>query len=432
LGEQKKFEGALHENEEIYKFIVGGTKEIILIIDKMGKILFANRRTFEVTGYTEKEMIGKSITSFLTKDSIKTAFYALAKEFLGQHQKEIELKIKTKSGEIRYLEVAEGSVPVREKDKTVGILVTGLDITEHKEAEEELKTSEQRFRTLFEYAPDAYYLNDMKGNFLEGNLAAEKLTGYKKDELLGGNMFKLKLLSKEQLPKAAFLLAKNALGKSTGPDEFVLSRKDGSKVSVEIMTYSVKMGKQKLTLGIARDVTERKKAEEALRRSEAHLKEAQSLGRIGSWEFDVEKQTIVWSEETYVLYEHDPKLGPPSPEEEARYYSAEQAKTLRDYAARAIETGKKFSYDLTAKLPSGRTVYLAATMRPVKDERGRVVKLFGTVQDITNRKIKEEELIKRTEESERFSKLSVGRELKMVELKKRISELENQIKNKSK
>jgi len=268
ITERKKIEEELKEKEEKNRFISESTRDIILIIDKTGKILFTNKRALEASGYAENEMMGKSIASFLTKDSIKTAFYVLAKEFLGQPQKKIELKIKTKSGEIRYLEVDEGSASVREKGKTVGILVTGRDITERKEAEEELKNSEERFRMLFEYAPDAYYLNDMKGNFLEGNLAAENLTGYKKNELLRGNMFKLKLLSKEQLPKAASLLAKNALGKSTGPDEFVLSRKDGSKVNVEIMTYPVKIGGQKLTLGIARNVTERRKAEEKLKTSE--------------------------------------------------------------------------------------------------------------------------------------------------------------------
>jgi len=129
-----------------------------------------------------------------------------------------------------------------------------------------------------------------------------------------------------------------------------------------------------------------------LRESAERLREAQAMGRIGSWEFDIGNRTIRWSDQTYELYERDPALGPPTPEEEATYYSPEQAKVLREYARRAIEEGEEFEYDLQAKLPGGRTTHFAATMRPIKDENGRVSKLFGTVQDITERKRAEEKL----------------------------------------
>jgi len=122
------------------------------------------------------------------------------------------------------------------------------------------------------------------------------------------------------------------------------------------------------------------------------LREAQSLGRIGSWEYDIASKVIIWSEQVYKLYGRDPSQGPPTAEEEASYYSPEQTKELRDHAAKAIETGQEFVYDLEAKLPGGKTAYFYATMRPIKDSRNRVVKLVGTVQDITDRKKMEEEI----------------------------------------
>jgi PAS domain S-box-containing protein len=134
----------------------------------------------------------------------------------------------------------------------------------------------------------------------------------------------------------------------------------------------------------------------ALEQSEEKLKEAQALGRIGNWEFDVDNQTINWSDEVYRLYERDPGLGPPTVEEEAAYYAPEQARILREYARRAAEEGREFAYDLQAKLPGGTLAHFSATMRPVKDESGRVIRLFGTVQDITERRRAEEALEKRT------------------------------------
>ncbi|HEX7320632.1 MAG TPA: HD domain-containing phosphohydrolase [bacterium] len=139
---------------------------------------------------------------------------------------------------------------------------------------------------------------------------------------------------------------------------------------------------------------ERKKAAKALLGSERLLKEAQALGKIGNWEFDLATQKIAWSDEVYVLYERDKSLGPPTAEEEAEYYSEEQAKKLREYTKLAVETGQEFEYDLVTKLLDGKICLFHASMRPVKDTGGRVVRLFGTVQDITERKRAEETLRK--------------------------------------
>ncbi len=106
-------------------------------------------------------------------------------------------------------------------------------------------------------------MSDLKGNFIDGNKTAEKIIGYKKEELIGKNFLKLKVLSPGQLPKAAKLLAKNALGLSTGPDEFTLTRKDGSTVIVELSTHPLKIGKRTLVFSIGRDISDRKRAEKA-------------------------------------------------------------------------------------------------------------------------------------------------------------------------
>ena len=131
--------------------------------------------------------------------------------------------------------------------------------------------SNEWLRILFEYAPDAYYLSDLEGNLIDGNRAAESLTGYNKDELIGESFLKLDLLPADQIPKAAALLIRNALGKPTGPDEFSLKPKNGAPVFVEIRTYPVNIEGRTLVLGIARDITKRKKDEEELKESTQRL-----------------------------------------------------------------------------------------------------------------------------------------------------------------
>ncbi len=128
----------------------------------------------------------------------------------------------------------------------------------------DLELSEQQFQMIFEYAPDGYYISDLQGKFIKGNRAAEKITGYDREELVGKNFLSEGLLSKSQIPQAAKLLAKNLLGKDTGPDCFTLTRKDGSLVEVEISSHPIKINDKVMVLGIARDISDRKQVEDNL------------------------------------------------------------------------------------------------------------------------------------------------------------------------
>ncbi|MBC8393448.1 MAG: PAS domain S-box protein [Deltaproteobacteria bacterium] len=151
---------------------------------------------------------------------------------------------------------------IKKLEKTNAVLQQ--EIEERKQAEEALKKSEERYRSLFQNAPDAYYVNDLEGNFVDGNKAAEELTGYQKEELIGKNFFEVGLLPEDQLPKAIAHLEKNNAGQPTGPEEFILIKKNGEQVIVEIRTLLTQIGNKDVVLGIARDLTNRKHLEEQL------------------------------------------------------------------------------------------------------------------------------------------------------------------------
>ena len=264
------------------------------------------------------------------------------------------------------------------------------NITERKQAEEKLQDSEEYLKILFDYAPDAYYINDLKGNFIDGNKAAERLIGYKREELIGKSFLKLKLLSLADIPKAATLLAKNLMGQPTGPDEFVLNRKDNSKVTVEIFTYPVKIKGKTLVLGIARDVTERKQAEEVLKESEGKLRN-------------------IFENSTNLFYSHTPEhvLTYLSPQvEDILGYTQEEAmirwtKLTSDnpvneigfkYTVKAIETGKRQPpYELELVKKNGEKIWVEVREFPeIKD--GKTITIIGSLTDITERKQAEENL----------------------------------------
>jgi len=146
------------------------------------------------------------------------------------------------------------------------------------------------------------------------------------------------------------------------------------------------------TAALLTDIQIRKVTEKKLLESEKALKEAQKIGKIGNWELDLSTQEIKWSDQVFELYERDIQLGPPTVDEEVKYYTEEQAKMLRSQALQCIETGLVFNYDIEPVLPSGKKVYFTASIKPVKNENGKLIKLFGTVQDITERKQAEEAL----------------------------------------
>ncbi len=168
---------------------------------------------------------------------------------------EILMKNDNKNNEQLLKEIGDLKTKITELEKSDA---------KHKLAEDALESSEEKFKILFESAPDAYFLSDLKGTFIDGNKAAENLIGYKKDELIGKNYLNLKILSAKEILKASKLLVKNFQGKGTGPDEFVLNRKDKSHVWAEIITFPVKIKDKTVILGIARDITDRKKTDEEI------------------------------------------------------------------------------------------------------------------------------------------------------------------------
>jgi len=139
---------------------------------------------------------------------------------------------------------------------------------QRKKAEEALKESENRLNILFESAPDAYYIYDFEGEFIDSNKIAEELIGYSRKELIGKNFVDAGILPRDQIENAMNTLADNINGIATGPDEQTLIRKDGTRVYTEIISHPIKIGGKDRILGIARDITDRKKAEKTLHENE--------------------------------------------------------------------------------------------------------------------------------------------------------------------
>lgn len=266
ISERREAEIRLRESEERYRELVEKAGAAVLIDDRAGKLQYCNKRLAEIFGYSLQEMHTRDIWSIIHPDDVARVRKIRNSLIRGKKvSAKFEFMGRCKNREAVCVEV--DAVGMRNGGKVTGTRSYIWDITQLKNTEEAIRSSEERLKAIFEYAPDGYYLMDLKGSFLDGNKAAEEMTGYTKKELIGKNFAKVKLLSADQLPKALSLLARNSLGQRTGPDEFILTRKDGSRTIVGISTFPVKMRGQTVILGTARDITDYKRTQDELRLS---------------------------------------------------------------------------------------------------------------------------------------------------------------------
>ena len=272
ITERKRAEGTLRRSELLNRSLVEHIPLRIFVKDRDSVYVSCNTLYAHDLGVEPEQIAGKDDFAFFPRE--------LAEQYRADDQtvitsgtlKDTDEKFQV-AGEERWVHTIK--VPYRDQQGGVhGVLGIFDDITERKKMEEELRRSEERFRVLFDFAPDAYYLHDVQGILVDGNRVAEDLIGYKRDELIGSSFQELKLVREDQLEKAAGLLAANAAGSPAGPDELVLVRRDGMEIPIEIRTVPMKIGDQTLVLGIARDITERKRREKELKDSMERLRKA--------------------------------------------------------------------------------------------------------------------------------------------------------------
>ena len=138
------------------------------------------------------------------------------------------------------------------------------------------------------------------------------------------------------------------------------------------------------------DVTERKRAEDTLRKSDADLNDAQRVAQVGSWTWNATTDTITWSEEYYRIYGRDLKQRPPGYKEHLQLYTPESAARLDAVVKKALQTGQPYELELEQACADGKRRWVTARGEITRDESGRIDGLRGTAHDITERKVAEE------------------------------------------
>jgi PAS domain S-box-containing protein len=255
----------IEELSRFRTFLDNSYDAIFLITIPSGRILDVTSAVSRLLSYSPCEVVDRYFMDFFINNKIQ-ALQNLFIELSGSADEKRTHITTMVSREGVHIPV-ELSLTSMVYNEIPSVVVVAHDITERVRAEEELKRSEERFRFLFEYAPDAFFIFDSSGRLIDGNHIATLMTGYVKEELQHKSLLDHDFVPPDNSSPVRSILEKNAQGFPTGPDELVLIRSDSERIIIELQTFPFRFEDRNSILGIARDITRRRQDEEEKNRA---------------------------------------------------------------------------------------------------------------------------------------------------------------------
>jgi PAS domain S-box-containing protein len=359
-----------------------------------GEIIYWSQEIYRLFGFDPKKGIPpfETFRQRIHPDDQARAADVLERTIRDKVPYEILFRAVLPDGRLKYIH-SVGHPVFNPSGEVVEVVGTNMDVTERQQAEEALRRSEQRLRDVIETIPTMAWtaLPDGANDF--ANQRWLEYTGKDRENTSGAGW------------KTAFHPADIA----THVEKWHMSLTTGKPFENEARLRRTGNGEYRWFLhravplrdelgnivkwyGTATDIEDRKRAEEALRRSEGYLAEAQKLTRSGSWAWNVRRGAIFWSREVFRIYECDPEKINPTwsyilerihPEDRAGI--EQRAKMEASQKERVDSEG-----DFRIVLPDGKIKHLHSIAHPVIDESGEITEVVGTVMDVTERKLAEE------------------------------------------
>jgi PAS domain S-box-containing protein len=394
ITDRKQAQEKIRQSEAELRQLIDVIPQQVFVFDADWNPCFANRRDLEYTGLTAQEMQSReAVASTFHPEDQKRLEVARQRASANGAPLEIEARVRGKDGGHRWFLIRDN--PFRdEHGRILRWYGTRTDIEDRKRAEEALRRSEvflaeaQRLTHTgsWAYSPATgetlYWSDEMFRIF---GLDPERVTSLASEAAQVVHPDDLRQMSESAragfADKAEFL------------QDFRLMLRDGTIKHLHVIWHPVlgEDGNLAHYIGTAADVTERKRAEEVLRRSEAYLAEAQRLTHTGSWAYGAAGGAAYWSEENLRIWGFDPLHGAPDIELVRQRIHPEDRDNALEYAQEEVRARRDFTQEFRIVLPDGTVRHIQAVGHPVINASGEGIEVVGTHIDITERKRAEEE-----------------------------------------
>ncbi len=382
ITDRKRAEEALKESEEKFRNVAEQSPNMIFI-NKRGRIVYVNNRCEEILGYNKEEFYSPDFDFFklIAPEYIQMVKEKYDKHLKGEDVEPYEYALLARDGKKIEGIINTKIIQYEGENSLLGIIT---DITERKRAEEAIKESEEKFRNVAEQSPNMIFINK-RGRIVYANNTCEEIMGYTKEELYSPDFDFLTIIAPRHIQDIKENFARHMTGEEVEPYEYALIAKDGRRIDSIINTKLIKYEGETSILGIVTDITDRKKAEKAVQKSQRDLMKAQQIAKIGSWEWDIVAEKIYWSDEMYRIL--GVEKGVELTLDLVRKSIYPEDLGIFEKAAKDVFnkiSPKFFEYRIIK--PDGDITYVQSTAESQRDDQGNPIRIIGTVQDMTERK----------------------------------------------
>ncbi len=352
---------------------------IMLALDLDGRITLINRKGCDLLGWTERELLGRNWIRTCLPIRLQREFTRTFDSRAAGDLTIVENPILTRSGDERLIEWH--NTELRDDEGcAIGTLSSGTDITERRQAEEAQRSSERRYRALFDYAPDGIVIADRGSYYLDANRSMCRMIGYSLEEFVGLHASDIV----EQAEVEHIAPALNAIETTSDyHGEWHFKRKDRSVFTADVIATPMPDG---TLLGMIRDVTARNQGIEALRTAEERMRFALENANIGIWDMDYTSGVVRWSE---ILEGHcglaRGTFGGTFEAFVECIHPDDRESVLATLAA-AVKAGSDFSFQHRTLWPDGTVRWLSGAGRIMVGPEGEPLRGVGISEDVTERK----------------------------------------------
>jgi PAS domain S-box-containing protein len=392
ITERKRAAEALRDSEERFRTLFEKNPLPMWLCDlQMLSILVVNQATIDLYGYTREDFFSMTIKDIRPPEDVPLFLDFLAQTADATRNAGV-WRHRKKDGTIILVSVTSEHFLYDGKSVRLELL---NDVTEEKRAQEALRESEEKYRGLIDNMNEGIFITDTKGMLTLANKTLARIHGYDNPEQLVSRYF-VEFIEPSMRDEIAKHF-RNSM-QHVGIENIIeasLIKADGSSAYIQIRPTLVRKGERIVgSMGIVQDITERKRAEEAIFKSETQLREAQRIAHIGSWELDLAANALVWSDEIYRIFEIDPKDFQATYEAFLNLVHPEDREMVNKEYTDSMKNGTPYDIVHRLKLPDGRIKFVHERYETYYNEEGKPIRSLGTVQDITIQKRSEEQLRK--------------------------------------